>query len=1162
MRPTPGFLLSAASATERVAAFRFRAALAMWALAAVLCTTALFGQEDKQPEAKPAAADAAVVPAPESPEKPEKTTGTRRAEGRLIYLPYKNLRDVFDKEVGTVFMPYLQFLKLVGPTAAPSGKPPVAALITAATYTGRAEKDFARIQAKLTIRALAPAWAELPVRFGEAAVGKVTSADNKVLLRGTGNGTYTLLLPAAGEHVVELELLARIKTTPDGRMLDLECPPAAMTTFEFSVPAPDQTIEVSPLLIAAPVETDEESSRIKATLGATKEIKARWHPRVTTAPAMEFLAGVQNTIDVRIGDGAVHTQATLVYQVLRGELAQVQVAVPLGHQILDVSAPGLKGWTVANEEKRQVVTIELLSAEARNLPVSIHTERTIPGEPFELAGIDEDGTVFGIHAIDAVRESGLIAVGHASDLALTVEKQTGLVRVEAGEAPENLRRKEGLYYKFFNPRLRLQVSVKPVEPHVLVDHQTQFIFRDDELQLTDRLRYTVERAGIFELRLKLAEGLKIDSVQCEPMKEYQVTDEGKLLVISLKERTEGAIGVVVSAHVALKAEESESRKLPLPEPVDVSRETGTVFVHAPDSLEVATEDKGLVGAQPARSEAGRAPAVSGARLASAWSYTRRPVEIPVRVQRKPTRFTASVATRVQAQPDLVEVTTQLKFQVLYAGLDTFRFALPERVADNVQIESADPANVSIQQKTKDAEAKDGWVGWTVVLQREVTGTVPLVVRYDLKPEEKAGAAAFQIEPLRVLASPRKAGGEVAPAAVTGEVVVERARTLSLTAQPKELEPIDVRELTLLPQEGSLAYRYYRQPEKLDQPLSLEISATRHEIQDVVETIVSRALFEAVVGDSTSITYRCRYLLKTSERQRLNVDLPKSAELFDTLVAGKKVDLERNPTADAAGDWNSYFVNVSRKTPSDEPFVLSFEFRAPFRDKLLRGWGGELSIPLPRLGSTAPGAPPTVALQEVRAAIWVPREYALVGQPRHFSSDRRTYIDFLHGVRTWQAVTPELEQWFGDAGGGLFVFHPEGNVYQYRNLGGDERIRVRYWKMEQYTWVISGALLVIAFVLASTTWENKLILLLLGAFAAAMFAMHDPDEVIHGLAAARFGLAALIGVWLIHALARPRMAPPPEPLPPFTMGGAIAAVIPPPGIFEPEKPATPPTDDAS
>ena len=98
---------------------------------------------------------------------------------KLIYVPFKQLKSVLDNESATVFMPYSQFLKLwQGGAVRPRdpNRPPVNAVITSATYVGKVEKDLVKIDADFTIRVLDKPWAAIPLKFGDVAVGKLTSA--------------------------------------------------------------------------------------------------------------------------------------------------------------------------------------------------------------------------------------------------------------------------------------------------------------------------------------------------------------------------------------------------------------------------------------------------------------------------------------------------------------------------------------------------------------------------------------------------------------------------------------------------------------------------------------------------------------------------------------------------------------------------------------------------------------------------------------------------------------------------------------------------------------------------------------------------------------------------------------------------------------------------
>jgi hypothetical protein len=1091
---------------------------------------------------------------------------------RLIYLPYKNLKVVFDKEGAAVFMPYGQFLKMwdklrVGDPRDPA-RPSVNAVITEAAYTGKIAGDIAQIEAALTIQVLGKPWVEVPIQFGDAAIGKVTSTDDKVLLQATGNGTYALLFPKAGEHKVKLELSAKIRTSPDGRSIEVDCPPSGITSFDLTVPAGDQAVEITPQAVVTPQQTDDKTTRIKANLGATKKIAARWRPRLSTAPQMEVLTTVQNVLDMRIADGLVHTHATLTYQVLRGQVDQLQIAVPLDHRILDVASAGLKSWKAAKEEKSQVVTIDLLGGESKTIVVEVFTERPVPEEPLDLAGVDEAGAYRGIHALGEARENGIVVVGQSADLSLAVQQQSGLVRIEAGEVPEALRRPENQFYKYYTPKFRLQVAVKPVEPRLLVDHRMQLVFRDDELQVLSRLAYTVERAGVFELRFKLPENLKIDRVDCDPMKEFQTPEGEGLLIVVLREKTLGQIGVTISGHRAFDPADKESHPLPLIEPLATARENGIVTVYAPDSLEIIADEKGVQGAQPTRPDGGVAAQVGPARLVSAWGFTRRP-EIPVRTERKPTRLTAAVATTIDVRQDLTEVVTIINYAVLYAGTDTFRFAVPEAVAGDVQIESADPAGSPIKQKSRADAAEDGWVAWTVVMQRELTGRIPIRVRYDLKPEQTNKVAQIVVEPLRVLDSPGKtdAAPAIVPAAVSGEITVQKDRALSVSAKGDDLEPIDVRELTLLPQEGNLAYRYFKQPEKLATPFKLGLTATRHEIQEVVETVVAQALVEMVVTEEKVATYRCRYRLKTSERQRLPIELPKDVEILDTFVAGKRVELEKDAEKAESKDRAAFTVNVARATPSDEPFVVTLVFRAPFDKNPLRGRGGNLKLQLSQLGREVKPGYSAVPVQQLRAVVWVPKEFTLVGTPKDFTAEQPTRIDLVAGAVGYSLSTAHLDSWFADSAGAAgtgFAFTTAGRAYTYGRLGAADVIEVSYWRTNWFTWVISGAVAVIAIVLAYTSWENRLSILLLVAFGCAMYALRDADQTLNGIAAARWGIAAMLAYWFIHALNRPRQKPAPAVYTasdPGTAVSSMAAVIPPPSAVAPpaESPPEPPAE---
>ncbi|MDA0589311.1 MAG: hypothetical protein O2820_15570 [Planctomycetota bacterium] len=1108
----------------------------------------------------------------------EAKAGEASSLERLIYLPYRNLKDVFAKHGSTVFMPYAEYLKLWEQSQAP-GRKDVEGVITEAHYTASVDKSLLRIKAELTVRVLGKPWVEVPVTFGRAAVGKLTAdKDGQVLLRGTGDGQYALLFGEAGEHKVTLELAAAITTSPDGRSADFSVPPVGVTTFELAIPETDQTVEISPQLVGLPIAAAAGETRIKANLGSTTSVSARWHPRTSMKPDMDLLASVKNLQKVSLRDGLVHTDAWLEYDVLRGEMTELAIAVPLGQRILGVTSPNskLRGWKKADEANRQTVTVEFLSPVKDKVTIEVHTEREFAADAIEVAGREDGGKYLGIHSVDAVRESGQITVAAANDLSLQFEQTTGLSRIEDDKVEAQIREAGAASFKFYSPNIRLSILAKPVEPRLQVNSNYAFEFSDDELQLMSTLNYTIERAGIFELSLNLPDGLEVDSVG-DPtnsiVREHHVEgDSPRVLRVVLHRKTaaDSTIQIQIKAHTSFEEVlKSVELSLPIPEPIGIERETAQVQLVAEGALEVITDQDAVVGAQPMPLAAGST--VQGKRVAAAWTFNRRPVEIPIRTLRRPTRLTASIGTTATVKEEIVEVKTQLTYNVQYAGIDTFRFAVPESLAKDPQITSLESGSApAIKQKVKAEEAENGWVTWTVTMQRDVIGRQRFQVTWDLKPKAAEGEAAAKaaaaststtIETLRVLGlTENDADTAVELSDVLGEIVVQKDRALSVTATKLDdgLEVIDVRELSLLPQAGALAYRYYVQ-----NPVGIKVDATKHEIQKVVETVVMRSLVEVVARRELTAAYRCRYWLQSSERQRLQIDIPAGSNLLGVFVDGKQLNPEKNTVPVEEEGWDSYFINVARTNNSDQPFGLTIQMVTPISDKRVPfdSWLSGLVLRLPQIGGLGQSG---VASQETQTVVWVPEDYRLLGNPDNFVNRSRLDLETAISLGDprgghnphWSPGTGT--DWVGIGEAGFIDFPTEGTPFVFTNLGGAKSITVTWASMPRYTWLLSGALVLIAILLRRIPWDHKLLILVVLAFVTTLAGLSFPGWIPAVVAAMKYGLYALAGIWILQAVFSWRGSisfsggdreTPSGPSLPISSGSHPPAVIPPPGVFD-------------
>lgn len=1146
----------------------------------LLCTAALsivviagFAQPPVAAQNEPSTAGAVSSPEPPPTAEPA-TDGAKSDWERLIYLPYKNLKDVFNKHGSTVFMPYAEYVKRWQQGDELLAKNIVEAVVTESHYTATVDRSLLRIKASLKVQVLGKPWVEVPIQFGNAAVGKLTVEDGKqVLLKGTGNGTYSLLFGQAGEHLVEIELAASIDTSPDGRKVDFNVPAVGVTTLELAIPEADQTVDVQPHLIALPIKAAATETRIKANLGSTTKISASWHPRTSQKPDMDLLAAVTNYQKVTLRDGLVHTDAFLNYDILRGEMTELAIAVPVGHRILGVSSANAKirGWRAEPGEQRQTVRVEFLSPATDKVSIEVHTEHEFSTKAIQLAGRDEDGNYNGIHAIDAVRESGQIAVAGASDLSLQFEQVAGLVRIEDAEIHASIRQGGAATFKFYSSDTQLQVLAKPVEARLVMKSSYRFDFADDELKLVADLGYQVERAGVFEFKVALPDELEVDRVESttgHAVREFHVEGDSPRILRTVMQQKTGVdvqVGLRLFAHQSFaEASESLELSLPIPEPQRVERETAEVYVSASEALEVITDQESIEAAQPLPVPPGQSRA--GKRVAAAWSFNRRPVEIPLRTKRRPTRLSAQVATAIEVKEEVIQVTTELRYLVQYAGLDVFRVAVPEDVSERLQINSLGGASApSIKQKVAAEEAVDGWVTWTITMQRDVIGQHRFQLTWDAKPSDAAGddepaaedaqsgtsEIVFQTARVLGLDGSDEKKREVALSNVSGEIVVTKDRSLSVSARSldESLEAIDVRELLLLPQTGSLAYRYFKQP------VGFRIESTRHEIQKVVETVVTRALVEVVTRRDTQANYRCRYRIRSSERQRLRVDVPVGSELLGVFIDGQQVNPEKNAQPMETEGWDSYFINVARPGSSDDLFSLTLQMmtpvgvRAPFD-----GWGGKLLLRLPQVGGLECSG---VVVQQLQTVVWTPEDYNLLGDTDGFAHETKLKVGDALAIRR-QAYFDHFnaDDWVGVPTAGFIDFPTQGNRFRYSSLGSRNSILLTWASQPNYTWLASGALILIAILLRGLSWDTKLLLILIVAFAAILFGLSSPGWSAEVISAARFGIYALFGIWILHTVfswksnsaaapEEPDEGPPPGP----SIGASLPVVIPPPGVFD-------------
>jgi len=1066
---------------------------------------------DKKPAAK--------RPAGEKPTIEKAAAKAALPQEHVIYVPYKNLRAVFEKEDSSIMLPYAQFLEMwkrLTPPDPQAVKPPVNGAITRADYSGAVVGELARLEATLDVEVLCDDWAQLPVQFGNAAIGAARSADGAVLLRGVGEGKYELLVQGKGRHQVKLSLVAPVKSAADGRTLVVQCPAVGVSNLDLDLPEKDLAVHVTPQRTSDVKSDPQGVTHLRAVLGATNSFTVSWQPKSGGADQAAGLANVVDTIAVDIGDGVVHTQATLEYQILRGSLSELVVEVPADQRLLDVQTPGLRDWQTEQAGPRQRVKVRLHAPASESVKLELRTEAPLTDKAFEVGAV---------RAVGAARESGTLAVRSGEDLGLEFVQREALNRIDAADAPAALKKPNSTFYRFFTPDHKLAVVAAALKPRIVVASRHSVLLEKARVTTRGEFAYQISRSGVFSVQFRLPGGLQVDEVRAASLERFDVAPAGgeQMLTAYFTKRLTGDFKVSVTASQVRDKPDGEL-PLPLIEPLGSTREEGLVAVIAPESLELKTDATKLRSARAATpaelaAQGFQPQTPGGMALAAAFSYVTRPVSIVQSIALRPRRMSAVVGTVASVKEDVVQVTTTLRYHIQFAGADAFRLAVPAAVADRLQI---DGEGIKERRKAPQAAA-DGTLQWTVVLHSEALGARTFTATYDQKISTADRGAAFELHAITPLDVDRE----------SGEIAIHKDRSLSVAAKPTGLEEIDPRELSLPvgPAQPYLAYRYFQHP------AHLLLTITKHELQDVVKTVVRRAYIEAVVTEDGPLTVRARYDLKSNERQRLAVTLP-NPRILGITVAGQSVAPEKAPpAAGGSPDDKTYFINVARAADSNEPFQIATVFETPRPTKDLKVTD-VLRLPLPRFDAG-------VKFQKVYVRLWVPKGYRLVGDPAGFNS----HI----GVGLWDSrqlseQDDNPDSWFSkDAT--AFDFQVGGTTYLFSSLADPGELSIKYWHIPAMTTIASLVVLAIGIALLAVTLETKVLVILAAGFAALFAGLFWPSTVNSWLLAGRIGVGCVIALWLVVWLLHVRRS--------GALAAAFAGGTPPPSAAPSPAPANTP-----
>ena len=1009
---------------------------------------------------------------------------------RSIYVPYEDLEAVFEKDGRGVFLPYREFLDLWNQLNLQkkddTEKPPADGVLAAATYVATVQGDedqVLAIDATLQVESFKEkGWAVVPMIQSGLNIAEADTGEATLHLGAKG---YELILPKKGSYEIKLKLYAKVQRSSGQHQVVLNLPKAGVSKFEATLPEQGWQFDIRPGAAYSSEDLPDGQTKFAFFFGETEQFNLSWQKQGEETKLTPLLF-VESDLTANVIPGALQSQATLNFRILRAGVDQFLVTVPAGQEVLSVSGDNIKEWDVAEQGGIQRLTVRLHAPAKAAYALGITLEEALDTLPTEF-------DVPKVIAENVVRQRGSVTLRNHGELEIETAASDGLTQQSLGAETQAAGEITTFgRFRYLTTPFSMTLSVKKAEPIVEVESWTRFTVDPDASRFLTRFDYEVKRVGIFDTRLTIPaafEGIEATGPSVEDFTEETAADGTRTLTVKFSNRAEGRFSFQVTGRL-VRANAEDDATVPVFSPLDVERHEGKVGLEIHTSLDPNTKDSGdlrqqdvsLLGVatqvqEPQQQEQAPAPATGipgNGPLQIGFRYRGEAAPAVIGFKLKEPQVNAEVFTSIEVREQLIRYRWTIDYRVLYAGVDTFVFSLPESIADDLRVDGTlikeiDKDHTPEAAPEGDADAADtvatplpaGHKLWAVILRDKRMGSYELTLSLD-RPLSEAEITGSAPTPAPEGESSEAAKGqhfkiglpEIALVDVfreTGQVAVVKDDNLEiLNANATALEPIDPKELRGgLAREGVfLAYKYRRHP------LALDLEVSRNEFLAVPQAVVTYAALTSVVSSDEAITTEVVYWVKNNAKQFFSVSLPEGGKMVsDVYVNGTP----QQPMRRADEDVVLIRLPVGgEQTGQEFPVRFVFEVPSPEPGESLGAFGSVRVLPAELTDAE---------VLQSHTTLFLPNEYVY----RSFKSAMRLPVERRGWTRFRNAfdwILPSLgpqilpgmrENWMpppalpASAQSGFDIQIPkEGQKYELHRLDAPAEIKVGY-RSQAFAW---------------------------------------------------------------------------------------------------------------
>jgi hypothetical protein len=951
----------------------------------------------------------------------EKNVSEKTVTEKTIYIPYEKLRNIFEQPGRGVFVPYDEFKALWDAARAQqpvktSSVIPVKAMITETSNTATITEEVVQVESTISIELLKDGWHEIPLRLADAAITKAVIGEEKAKILGSPDGGYRLLVEKKKAEKIEnsennaqkpehLELTLHyaksIEKSPGRNSVSFEVPQSPLGRWKIIVPESGVKIDFTPLVAAAEKNATEKETVFEAFVGTVPKIQIAWTPKAEGATGLEALTSVQLLQQTTIDENILRTSARFDYSISRAAINNLAVRIPKDQKVAGVFDPNIRKWSVEPKDDAQIIRIELFEPAREHQTVQLEFEK--------LRNNNESKVIVPeISVVDAGRMQGILVVRAADELNIETVTSNGLLRMDASELPEMLRKSGNIIwdaaYRIPATSYALELAVSKVEPRITATSQINVRIHAHLLETEMLTLFDIEKAGIFQVSFEIPAGsrsfsvvgwqasiqtnnpatdysylpVQVDSHTVTPAAENAVT---QTLTVNFKQKAIGKAGLRIMLQKTLN------------EPYLVLQSATGKSVDLPVTLPMLSKGiaekydrKLLICAEPAfrispiNSEGFQS--ISLQQLQSpAWHLNTSfgqfgflvadsAATLTLHAERRQPQLTLRELRTVRIDEGSIKNEAKFYYEILFSTIKSLRIDVPEKLSGRLHISKAgkgknpnirnDAADWREQMMTPQPDdVAEGYVAWEFATKSSLFGTGVLELAWEDELAQPEIGKSLTIDIPKLLPKKQQPSDRI-----WGQIIVSKSQSIDLgeSETTKGLKPIDP-QYDISEQDrinnAVAAFEFH-------DDWTLQLIATRYKIEEMKRTSIEQGFVRANLSFSkfgTEISAQALFQIR-SVLQRLDLAMPPNSKINSVHINGRRVVLE---TDNADGKTPRFMIPLT-SVPPDTPFILDIRYFIPP--------DGKNRIEIPSFPDSGGSSEP--AVQKVYLVVYVPEEWVITG----------------------------------------------------------------------------------------------------------------------------------------------------------------------------------------